>query len=132
MECQVSDSEIVAFLAKLINGEISLQEAESFFDDCMNAFSDDALEAVVHYIDDASIREKDLRNGDSRYEIWTRLDILDAYCSYVLGERFSVKQFAYCLACRLWCGYGESTTKGATGTDPNAAIVFHRHYRRYR
>ena len=106
----VSDEDIVSFLGKLINGKIPLKEADDFFNDAMQDFSDDAIEAVTHYIDDASIREKGLGKNDARYELWTRLDILDAYCSYLFGERFSIKQYAYCLACRLGCQYSEEVT----------------------
>lgn len=109
----VCDDDIVAFLAKLINGEISLQEAKDFFDGCMYAFSDDALEAVMHYLDDYHVCEKDLG-----YEIWSKLGILDAYCSYVHGEDFSIWRYARCLACRLGCRYRESA-----GTESRSLCI---------
>lgn len=99
----VSDSEIVAFLAKLIDGEVVLSEAEEFLSRSLYSLSEDALEAVTHYIDDVNIRRNDVG-----YEIWSRQELLNAYCSYVFGETFSIRQYANCLACRLGGRYHES------------------------
>lgn len=102
------DKDIVAYLGALINGEMSMDEAEAFLKHEMLA--GDAREAVSHYIDGVSWRERALRNDDSRYEIWSRLGIFDAYCSYKFGERFSIRRYASCLACRWGWRYEERAT----------------------
>jgi len=102
----VSNRVITDFLAALISGKISLQEAEAFVRESGDAFSDDVFEAVCHYVDDEAIRTRELV-----YELWTRLDLLDVYTSHVNDERFSVEQFCRCLACKLHCRSGYDVTK---------------------
>ena len=102
----VSDSVVPDFLATLITGKISLQEAETLVRESGDAFTDDVLEAVCHYVDDEAVRTRDLV-----YDLWTRLDLLDAYTSHVTDERFSVEEFCRCLACTLHCRSGYDVTK---------------------
>jgi len=91
-----SKDDVAAALGKLVNGEMSLRDAKVFLGQTEAILTDDALEAVIHYVNDVNIRQH-----DTRYELWTRLDLLDAYISYMSEEKFSVRQYVRCLAGRL-------------------------------
>jgi len=91
-----NNNDIAVSLGKLANGEMSLREAKVFLGQAEAILTDDALEAVIHYVNDANIRQR-----DTRYELWTRLDLLDAYISYTSGEKFSVRQYVRYLTRKL-------------------------------
>ena len=105
-DMNVCDKEIKSFLAGLIEGKVSLVEAEIFLKKSFYDLSDNALEAISHYIDDVDIRKQDVT-----YEIHTRLDLLDEYISDARNERFSMEQYVKCIACRLYCRAGRDVTK---------------------
>ena len=101
----VSNQEILAFLAQLLDGEVPIREIESFLSRAKYDLSDDAFDAITLYLDDA-----DSRNRDLIYDLRCRMDLLDVYMSYKNGEYFSTEQYFRTFAQRLRCCYSSACT----------------------